>query len=396
MLSAPPLWAGSRHYHLPIGDPERSQSEVPISLDTIVDTRSGEELTPGQLALRLADRRLVIVGESHTDHEFHQVQLRVIQELHRAGRQVLIGLEMYPYTQQTYLDGWISGHYTEQGFLDRSSWYESWIYHWNYYREIFLFARDHGLPMIAINAPREVVREVRKKGFDKLTDEEAAHIPNEIDTDSDEHRRLFKAFFDDDDPMHAMLSEQQWEGMFRAQCTWDATMGFNAVRALEERGDDEAVMVVLIGSGHVAYGLGIERQARRWSDGAMASLIPIPIEDDEGEAVTAVQASYADYLWGLPPEGDPLYPSLGLSTTEIEGEKLRKVIHVSEESVAERSGFEIGDVLLAMEGVALVGREPLNRVMAALRWGDMATFRIRRGDEERELAVHFRRQPAGD
>jgi uncharacterized iron-regulated protein len=398
LLFAPAVsWAGSEHFHLPIGDPERRQKEIRISLDTIIDTRSGESLTPRELAERLADSRLVFLGESHTNHEFHQVQLRVIQELHRAGRSVLIGLEMYPYTQQEYLDGWVSGLYTEQGFVDLSSWYENWSYHWNYYRDIFLFARDRGLPMFAINTPREVISSVRKKGFDNLTEEEAAHIPSEIDTDSDEYRRLFKAFFDADDPLHAMLSEEQWDGMFRAQCTWDATMGLNAVRALEKHGGPDSVMVVLIGSGHVSYGLGIERQAKRWFDGGMASLIPIPIEDDEGDAIEAVQASYADYVWGLPPEGEPLYPSLGLSTTKVDGEDgLREVIHVSEDSVAERSGFEDGDVLLGMGDIQLTGKGPLNRGMAAMRWGDTATFKIRRDGAEQNLVVQFRRQPPAD
>ena len=42
-------------------------------------------------------------------------------------------------------------------------------------------------------------------------------------------------------------------------------MAWNAVKALERLGDDpNAAVVVLVGSGHVAYGLGIERQARTY------------------------------------------------------------------------------------------------------------------------------------
>jgi len=384
--------AGSGYLHLPIGDPARSAAEVPIAVDTIVDTHSGATLTPSGLAARLADRRVVFLGESHTSHEFHRVQLQVIEALHRAGREVLIGLEMYPYTHQEHLDRWVSGLYSEPGFIELSGWYETWSYNWRYYRDIFLFARDVGVPMFAINVPRAVVSQVRKQGLDGLTEEETAYLPPSVDTDSEEHRQLFKAFFDEDDPLHSMMSEEQWDGMFQAQCTWDAAMGYNAVRALERHGGPDAVMVVLIGSGHVAYGLGIERQARRWSSEGMASLIPITVEDDDGEPIAAVTASYADLLWGLPPEVDTLYPSLGLSTTAIEGEEHRKVIHISEESVAARADFQLGDVLLAVDGVALEGKAPLNREMAQKRWGDTATFKIRRDDAEREVVVHFRRQ----
>jgi uncharacterized iron-regulated protein len=391
LFAAADLQADTRHLHLPIGDPDRKGQEIALTLDTIIDTHTGESLTPLNLPERLADHRLIFVGENHTNMDFHNVQLRVIEELHRAGRQVLLGLEMYPYTDQEILDGWIAGLYTEEGFIEISHWYDRWGYHWNYYRRIFLFARKYGIPMVAINAPREVISSVRKKGFENLTEEEVEHIPRQIDTESDEHRQLFKAFFDPNDPLHGSLTEEQWDGMFRAQCTWDATMGYNAVRALEDYQDPNAVMVVLIGSGHVAYGLGIERQSAQWFDGKTASLIPIPVRDDEGQPVHTVRASYADFIWGLPPQADPLYPTLGLSTTKVEGEDHRKVIRVADDSPAQKAGFEITDVLLEMDGTDLVGKEPLNRLMATKRWGDEASFTVRRGREVENLVVYFRR-----
>ena len=63
-------------------------------------------------------------------------------------------------------------------------------------------------------------------------------MPETVNTDSDEHRQLFRAYFEDDDAVHVTISEEQWEGMFRAQCTWDAAMGFNARMALERHGGE--------------------------------------------------------------------------------------------------------------------------------------------------------------
>src|SRR5688572_3756996 len=80
--------------HLSIGDPARKDREVPLVLDGITDARTGALLTPAELPARLAGVRLLLVGESHTDMGFHQVQLQVLQELHRSGRPVLVGLEM--------------------------------------------------------------------------------------------------------------------------------------------------------------------------------------------------------------------------------------------------------------------------------------------------------------
>jgi len=384
--------------HLPVGDPARKDKEAKVVLDAITATASGELLTPREAAVQLAGTRLIFIGESHTSIDFHRVQLRVIGELQRLGKKILIGLEMYPHTEQKFLDDWSGGLLTESGFVQLSQWYKNWGYHWNYYRDIFLFARDHRIGMFALNAPREVVSAVTRKGLGNLTPEEKSHIAPKIDISSEEHFALFKAFFEEETGMHSMMSETQARAMYAAQCTWDATMGFNAVRALKEQGDPNTVMVVLIGSGHVAYGLGIQRQSAQWFDEKMASIIPIEVVDDKDRRIESVRASYADYVWGLPPERDPMYPDLGLATVDAApGDARRRVILVSKNTPAVDAGFLEGDVLIAMDGTPLKDREDLNRAMADKRWGDSAEFVVRRatkGREPQELTIkaYFRRR----
>ena len=391
LLVCLPLSAADKTLHLPLGDPARRDRRVPLVLDGVTDTRTGEILTPAELGRSLGGVRLLLAGESHTDMGFHRAQLRVIQELARSGRKVLIGLEMYPYTAQEHLTRWSAGGTSEDDFLRTSRWYENWGYHWDYYRDIFLFARDRGIPLFALNAPREVVNRVRQKGFEGLTPEEAAHIPRDVDTASAEHRTLFKSFFDTDDPIHSGMTDEQWDSMVAAQATWDATMAHNAVKALREHGGKDGVMVVLVGSGHVAYGLGIQRHAARWLDGRIASIVPVNVKDEDGDPVETVQASYADFLWGLPPVTDPLHPGLGLSTAV--GEKALRVIFVTEKSPAGRAGFKEGDLLLTMDGTPLPDKETLNRLVAGKRWGDGAVFRVQRGEGVVEVPVLFRRIP---
>jgi hypothetical protein len=246
--------------------------------------------------------------------------------------------------------------------------------------------------MFAVNTPREVVTAVRKKGFQNLTPEEAAHIPAKIDTANEDHYSLFKAFFEEETGMHSSMDDKMARAMFDAQCTWDATMGYNSIQALKEHGGKDTVMVVLIGSGHVAYGLGIERQASQWHTGKMASLIPIQVIDQKDRRIDAVQASYADFLWGLPPEKDALYPELGLSSGDSPGDGKRRVLSVEKDSVARLAGIQEGDILISMDGTPLNDREILNRLMADKNWGDSASFSIRRGDREMSLQVLFRRQ----
>jgi hypothetical protein len=182
--------------------------------------------------------------------------------------------------------------------------------------------------------------------------------------------------------------------MFRAQCTWDAAMGWNAVKALEASRAADAIMVVLVGSGHVAYGLGAERQARLWFDGRIASLIPVPVADRENpNPVETVRASYADFVWGLPPVTDPLFPTLGLSTPEQKKGDHYHVIMIAEDSVAAATGFQVGDALVSVDGVPMDDKETSRKIMAQKRWGDSAVYEVLRAGRPLTLTAHFRRRP---
>jgi uncharacterized iron-regulated protein len=391
----PAAGAEDRAAHLPIGDPARRDREVAVVLDGITDAARGDTIGPAELAARLDGVRMLFLGESHTDMEFHRVQLRVLQELQRRGRRVLVGLEMYPVPEQPWLDRWYSDRrMTEERFLADSHWYRNWGYHWDYYRDIFRFARDNRIRMFAVNLPRAAVQTIRMKGLEALAPEHRALLPERVDVDDADHQRLFRAFFDSGDSLHGRMSDAMFTAMFRAQCAWDAAMGWNALQALKRHGGEDAIMVVLIGSGHVAYGLGAQRQLRPWFDGRTASVIPMPVAEGPGEPrVASVQASYADFVWGLPPATDPLYPTVGIATPEQKSGARYRVILVAEDSPAAAAGFAVGDELVSIDGLPLDDKETANRLMSQKRWGDTVVYRVVRGGEERTLTVHLRRQP---
>jgi uncharacterized iron-regulated protein len=375
--------------HMEIGDPGRKGREIPLVLDGITDTSTGKLVTPDEMAQKLAGTGILFIGENHTNQEFHDVQMRTIRALHEAGREVLIGLEMFPYTEQPVLDNWNAGRYTESGFVELARWYDNWGYHWNYYRNIFVYARENGINMYAVNSPRDVVKSVRTKGFENLSPEEAAHLPPKLATDNDEHRRMYRAFFDKDDALH--MNDEALDGLYRAQTMWDATMGWNALQALRQHGGPDAIMVVLIGAGHVTFGLGSERQIDPWYDGRIASLIPVTVVDDDKRPVKRVRASYANFVWGLPEEVDTVYPSIGISLMGALGKDPGQIIQVSRKSVAERAGLKVGDVLLSLDGTPISSDKTLRRLLADYRWGDVLKAVIRRDGKDMPLDINLRR-----
>jgi len=378
--------------HLAIGDPARKDQIAAVRLDGITDTAKNEVIDSAEFARRLADARVLFIGEEHTNGEFHRAQLRAIEALHAAGRKVIIGLEMFPYTVTKPLEDWTAGKLTEQQFLDQAKWYETWSHHWGHYREIFEYARDHHLRMVGINVPRDVVRTVRSKGLEALDPETRKHMPPSINTTSTEHRELVHSYFSADDPLHSNMPPDQAEGLYLAQVTWDSAMGWNAGQALTTPADPKEIVVVLIGSGHVAYGLGAERQLTPHFQGRIASLIPVTVRDDEGEPVAGVSASYANYLWGVPWTAQPTLPVLGVSLMGSIGKEPGKVIQIDKGSTADQAGLKVGDILRTLDGVKIDGSTALQRQVGEYRWGDPAELVIERDGRPMTLKIAFRRK----
>jgi membrane-associated protease RseP (regulator of RpoE activity) len=180
--------------------------------------------------------------------------------------------------------------------------------------------------------------------------------------------------------------------MLAAQATWDGAMAWNAVKAFEQvASDPQSVVVVLVGSGHVAYGLGIERQAGAYFHEPIASVIGMPIADEHGP-IPVVRASYANFIWGTAREKDAAWPSLGLSTRAAEDGR-RTIIDVEKDSPASKAGIAVGDLIIAIDKTPIDNRETLNRVMAGYQWGDAPQVTLRRGDAEQTVGVSLRRQP---
>ncbi len=377
---------------LALGDAARRNRKARVRLDGITDTRAGEIIAAGELARRLADVRVLFIGEEHTNGEFHRAQLRVIEALHAAGRKVIVGLEMFPWTLTTPLERWSRGELTEAQFLDEADWYEYWSHHWNGYRDIFLFARDRHLRMVGINAPREVVRSVRASGLDSLDAETRRHMPPTIDISSADHRVLVQSYFDTEDPLHSRMSPEQAEGLYQAQVTWDAAMGWNAGQALSTPADPKEIVVVLIGSGHAAYGLGSQRQLAPHFQGRIASLIPVTVRNEEGRPVPTVSAGYADFLWGVPWTAQPTDPVLGVSLMGRAGKEPSKIIQIDAGSTADQAGLKVGDVLRELDGVRIDGTTALQRKIGDYRWGDAAQLVFERDGKTQTLEIVFRRK----
>ena len=124
---------------------------------------------------------IIFIAEEHTNKKHHEMQLDVIRSLWAKKIPLAIGLEMFQTDNQKYLDDWTEGKITEESF--KAVYARNWSYDWSLYRDIFIFARDNRIPLIALNIPKEIVFKVRKQGFASLTPEERKNLPSGVTCD---------------------------------------------------------------------------------------------------------------------------------------------------------------------------------------------------------------------
>ena len=248
-------------------------------------------LTEDQLWDELGDARFVLVGESHTSQADHAVQFRVLQAL-ADRRDVALGMEMFQRPFQAALDAFVAGEIDEAQMLERTEWEERWGFGTDLYRPFWTFAREHGLPIVALNARRELTKRIAAVSIDGLTDEERAELP-EVDLSSDRYRAWMRGVF----ASHGSAMEpQKFERFFQAQVTWDETMADTAVRFAQQH--PSRTMVLLLGRGHVERDFGVPSRIRRRSNGRVVSIVPVEIEAPTFEWMRSEQ--FADYVWVHP------------------------------------------------------------------------------------------------
>ena len=381
-----------RTLRLPLGDPKLKDKTMAVVTGEILAARSGKPIAFPKMVQGMAKARFVYVGESHDNMTMHDIQLRVIQALHGKSPAIAVGLEMLPVETQPALDRWSQGLLGRDEFLRESRWYIHWSMNFGFYEKIFEFAKANRVPLYALNVPREVITKVRMGGRAGLTEADQALVPP-LDLGLEDHRALMRAIFGESQIPHEMKGgeafDKMFEGLYRAQVAWDEVMAANAVRGAEA---SKASLVVLAGSGHMIYGLGINRRVYDRNRLPFATVVAVTVGPAEKEALVA--RSLADYVFGIPEEERPVFPAIGLALKKFEGLDNPVVERRPIDGVALGQDFEKGDVILSVDGRAFPDVNELRMYLAGFKWDEDCRFRLLRGAAVKDVVLKFREAPA--
>jgi uncharacterized iron-regulated protein len=191
VLSCTILGCGVSAPHAPIGasmdplpDPPRSSvaSKPAVPNDVVARAAQsfharrnadGRELNQTELFDELSKFDVVCLGEAHDDARDHFAELAiteaVAQRAQFSGRALGVGFEMFQAPYGPALHAYGIGHLDDAGLRKRTHYDERWGFAYAYYQPILAFGRARGLPLKALNAPRELTHAVAEKGLEGLS-----------------------------------------------------------------------------------------------------------------------------------------------------------------------------------------------------------------------------------
>lgn len=249
---------------------------------TLYDLAAGREIAGPRVLEALMPNRLVLVGEHHMNPDHHAAQLAVIRLLADHARPAAIGLEMFRKDQQPVLDNWVAGTLDEAAFARR--YLENWNFPWSLYRDIFVYARQKRIPLVGLNVPRAITRQVARQGFASLTAGQRGELTGVTCNVTREYRDFIRSALG----AHGH-GNMDFTHFCEAQLVWDTAMAIGAIDYLEEHPD--RTMVLLAGSGH-ARKMGIPYQVMKRKPLRLAVLLPFTPDVFTPEKLSTTEADY--------------------------------------------------------------------------------------------------------
>ena len=366
-----------------------------------LDPASGEPVDSEGLFARLASKRMVLLGEAHTNPEHHRWQAYVLAALHSRHSNMVLGFEMLPRRAQPVLDAWSAGDLTEEALLERSDWQRVWGYDADLYLPLFHFARLNRLPTVALNVDRALISLVGSEGWKAVPEEQRAGLSDPAPA-SDEYRRSLarlvaykKTLTPGAEPMpmsdiepgavDEVMGSEDFSNFVDAQLTWDRAMA-EALAAAHRR-DPAALVVGIVGRGHLEYGYGIPHQLSQMGIDEVSVLLPLdagdtcdPLPPKLAAAVFVVDAYSEDHT----PAARPL---LGVAIEAATGGV--RVTQVMDDSVAARSGLAVDDLIESAAGFEMTTPADLVEVVVRQAPGTWLPLSVLRGEQRLEILARF-------
>lgn len=265
--------------------------------DSTVHNHRNQAITLTELARELAPADVVIIGEFHGHQGAHLLQARLQAALHQQRPDQVLVMEAFETDTQPAIDRYLAGELGESELIEDARGWENYR---GSYRPLMEYARHHGLPVRAANAPVDLVRCVGQQGKSYVGTLEPEHRQALPDQPFPQVAGYRERFFDQLQGEHASEDgnhSRQLENTYQAQLLRDSTMAATVLDALNEAPRRQALMIV--GSFHSDQRQGMVAILEQLTPQLeVRVLTPVLAESDTSPEVAA--GDYWYQLWPLP------------------------------------------------------------------------------------------------
>ena len=269
---------------------------------TLLDVRAQRPIAFDTMVSMVAEADVVAIGEEHHQPNIQAFALRLLQALaQRRPHHLALAMEFLERDQQAIVDEYLTGA------IDHSTLHNRLRVSAAFMRDYFPllhYARLQGLPVIAMNAPRRIARQVAREGLQKtvqqLSRSDREHLPSAFSVIAPLYRTYFLAAVE---PHHTLQGEQA-DYFVQASHLKDDTMADALAHFLEAH--PGVTILALAGRFHFDYGKAIPAllQQRRQRI-VMPRITAMTVAPDSViDLQQFVRDTIADYVWFSPPVSD--------------------------------------------------------------------------------------------
>ncbi|MEE8304761.1 MAG: ChaN family lipoprotein [Candidatus Tectomicrobia bacterium] len=288
--------------------PPASRQVIPLTAEgkqlqgMLIDMRTQRVVSFATLVNAVAHATVVAVGEEHHHPGIQAFELRLLRALaQQRPHHLALSMEFLERDQQSTVDAYLAKAIDQETFQKRLKVSSSFMQH---YFPLVRYARQARLPIVAMNAPRRIARQVAKHGLLKtlegLSVTDRAYIPAALAAISERYRTYFLKAVADYHP----LTDDQAERFVEASHLKDATMA-TALTAFLAQHPDFTVLAIA-GRFHFDYGIAIPallQQDRR--NVVIQRITTMAVDPDSTfDLHRLAEDAVADYLHFFPPAPD--------------------------------------------------------------------------------------------
>ncbi len=383
----------ANHDTLPLGPSKHKLVIDKIEADQIIRTQTGKAVSIPQIIDQTPNTRVYIIGEAHDNYQCHTFQRDFIEALFKKNPNIVVGFEFFRRQDNQVLEQWRLGKISQKELLEKTEWYKKGGLNYGYTRLVMDIIKKHRIKTIGLNIPRTILRKVSRSGYQNLSKEEKALFPT-LSIPNPQHQYFIKRIFG----TFAAQVPFWFTNVYTAQKCWDVVMAESMREQLSTKAYKDYKGVIIAGSNHVAYHLGIPFRYRKAAKKTtLTTIVPIPMPsekdaddaDEDGDMhpmmkmmakslppVSLFSRGIADYVFAAAQPLNRFFPTLGITLKEKNGKF--SASRVSKGSIADKNGIREGDFITHVDGVTISSIAQLRLLMSTKNWDDSIELGIQK------------------